>query len=200
MVRSSRFFQTPFTPTSSRTVVCPWSKGCPGNQPIGKGGCFGLAGGRVFLVEVVDGPVLGQQTGFAIAYVVGMREPVIDEEGILVFGGFALFEVIHDLFPVPMTAGLVGATPPGAIVADCEKLVGRFVAVAVLASAHGVVTGPVEDCRQSILSQIGRNLLGVGNMRVHDAARLVRDVPNRASGHHHVARRRADSPTQAPMW
>ena len=163
-------------------------------QPVDRQGrLLGIGWGQIHRVEVVDRPVLLKQTRFAVAHVMRMRKAVINEEGVLVLGRLALFQVIHDLFPVPMAALFVGATAASTVVTHSEELVGGLVAVAVLAGAHGVVAGTIEDRRQSVLGQVGRHHLGVGHVRVHDAARLIRNMPDRTPRHHHVARWRAYS-------
>ena len=122
-----------------------------------------------------------------------MREPVINEEGVLVLGSLALLQVMHDLLPMPMAACLVGAAAAGSVLADREELVCRVVAVSVLACTHGIVARTIEYRWQSGLGQIGRHHLRVGNMRVHDAPRLVRNVPDGSARHDHVTGRRAYS-------
>ena len=93
---------------------------------------------------------------------------------------------------MPGTSALVGASPLGGIMPHGEKCVGLFIAVAPLAGPHGVVARPVEDSRHRVHGQVRRNQPGIGDVRVHGPARLVRDMPDRAARHDHVPRRRAD--------
>ena len=168
-------------------------------QPVDRQGrLIGIGRRQVLLVEVIDRPILRQQSGLAVTHVVRMRKAVVNEERVLVLGCLALLQVIHDLLSVPMAALFVGAPAAGAVVAHSEELVGCFVAVTVLAGPHGIVAGPVEDSRQSVLGQVGRHLLRIGHVRVHDASRLVRNVPNRTARHHHVARGGAHSAHPGP--
>ena len=68
--------------------------------------------------------------------------------------------------------------------ADGEESVGRFVAIALFAGAHGGVTGPIEDGGDGVLFQVGRaGFFPPGS----DG-----QVPNGSSAHDHVAGWRAD--------
>jgi hypothetical protein len=155
-------------------------------QPVfGQGGLARMGGRGFCRVGVIGGAVVCEQVGFAVAGVVGMGEPVEDEKRVAVLGGLALAEVGEHLFAVPGAAGFVGAAALGGVAAHGEELVGGFVAVADLAGAHRVVPGGVEHGRHRRLLQIRRGKRA--------APRTDRQVPDAASAHDHVPRRRADA-------
>ena len=101
----------------------------------------GIRRRRTVPVGVVDRAVLGQQLGGAVARVVGVREPEIDQERVGVLRRLPLPEVFHHPVAMPGAAGLGRAATLGGVMPDLEELVGGLVAVADLAGAHGVVAG-----------------------------------------------------------
>ncbi len=135
------------------------------------------------LVPVVGRAVFGEELGCTVARVVRMGEAEVDEERFSVLSRGAIVQVVEYILGMPGAAGFGGAAAFGGIVADCELFVGTFVAVAAFAGAHGVVTRAVEDGGHGILFHVGR----------HQAllcAPSVGEVPQGASGHHHVPRGR----------
>ena len=153
-----------------------------------------MSRGQGLLVPVIGGAVLGEQFRGAIADIVGMGEAEVDEEGILVLGGLAFVQVVEHLLAMPLAARLGGAAPLGSVAADGEAGIRGLVAVPVLAGPHRVVAGPVEDLGQGVLDEVGRHEVRVRVVGiVRDPVRLVRDVPDRATGHDHVTGRGADA-------
>ena len=106
---------------------------------------------------MIDRAVPGQQLGRAVARVVRVREPEIDQERVGVLRRLPLLEVVHDAVAVPGAAGLGRAATPGGVLPDPEELVRGLVAVAHLAGAHRVVTGAIEDGRDRILLEARRD-------------------------------------------
>ena len=168
-------------------------KRMPGQVVGRKGRLLRIRRRQGVLVGVIDRPVLVQKAGLAVAHVVRMGEPEVDQEGIRVLPRLPPGQEVQDLPGMPGTSALVGASPLGGIMPHGEEGVGLFIAVAPLAGPHGVVARPVEDSRHRVHGQVRRNQPGIGDVRVHGPARLVRDVPDRAARHDHVPRRRADS-------
>lgn len=72
--------------------------------------------------------------------------------------------------------------------ADGEESVGRFVAIALFAGAHGGVTGAIEDGGDGVLFQVGR----AGFFPPGSDGK----VPNGSSAHDHVAGWRAYGATK----
>ena len=93
---------------------------------------------------------------------------------------------------MPGASALIRASPLGRIVTDLEQRVSLVLAVPSFAGPHGVITCPVEDRRDRLHGKVRGNHCRVGGVGVHDAVQSVRDVPDRATRHHHVPGGRAD--------
>ena len=160
-------------------------EGVPGQPVAGQRRLLQIGGRRRRPVGVVGGAVFCEQFRRAVASVVRMREPEVDQERVGVLRPLPLREILHDPVAVPAAATFVGAFPPGGVVADREEFVGTLIGIALLAGPHRVVTGPIENRRERELNDVWR------------ARRLGgpdRQVPYRPATHHHVPARRADRP------
>ena len=73
---------------------------------------------------VIDGAVLLEELGSAVADVVGVRESEVDEEGFAIVLLLATGEIVEDLLGVPCAPGLSRASSFGGVVDDGELLVG----------------------------------------------------------------------------
>ena len=129
-------------------------KGMPGQVVGRKGRLLRIRWRQGVLIGVIDRPVLAQKAGLAVAHVMRMGEPEVDQEGIGVLPRFPPGQEIQDLPGMPGTSALVGASPLGGIMTHREECVGLFIAVAPLAGAHGVVARPVEDSRHRVHGQV----------------------------------------------
>ena len=147
---------------------------------------LGVGGRQGVTVRVVHRAVVREQFRLAVARVVRMREAEVDVEGTRVLLRLALGEVGQHLLGVPRAAGLVGPAAFGGVVTNCEPLVRRLVAVALLTGPHRRVAGAVEHGGNRLIGQVRRT-----QAFLH---RLRRDgqVPHRAAAHDHMTRRRAD--------
>ncbi len=165
-----------------------------GGQVVGwEGWLFGIGAGRGGRVGVVDRPVLREKLRGSVACVVRMRKSEIDQERVLITSCHALVEIVHDLVTVPPAAGLVRAAALIGVASYLEQRVGRLVAVALLASTHSVVARSVEDRGQGVLEDVGRNLAWIIPVGIVVSPRAVGSVPQGATRHDHVARRRANA-------
>lgn len=79
---------------------------------------------------------------WAMAWVVGMREAEVDIERAL---AIAFLEELKDLVGMPGASLVVGPFAFGGIFPNFKLLIGGFVAISNLASAHGLVAGALED-------------------------------------------------------
>ena len=110
---------------------------------------------------MVHRPVLLEQFRRAIPGIVWMGESKVDKEGIGVLRFFPIVQIVNHLLPVPVTAGFLCSATPGGVITHRELGVGPIMTIAVLAGAHGVVSGRIEDSGQAILDRIRDTGLGL---------------------------------------
>ena len=115
---------------------------------------LGIGRREAVLILVVGCAVLAQQVDRAVARIVRVGKPVVDQERSSVLALFTVVEVIEHLFGMPRTARLGGVAALAAVVTHCELLVGRCVAVAFLAGPHGSIACAIEYRSHGIICQI----------------------------------------------
>jgi len=135
---------------------------------------------------MVDRAILVQQFRLPIAGIMRVGKAEVDQKRVGCPAGLTFVEIRQHLLRVPGAARFVRATAFAGVVADGEQLVGGFVTVAHFAGAHGGVSRAVEHGGDRILLEFG------WTQPCFHCTRSIGQMPDGASAHDHVPRRRAD--------
>ena len=76
-----------------------------------------------------------------------VTKSIINQKGIRILGFLPVHQVIHDLFPMPVTSLFIRSPTTGTVVTNSEKFVGGLVTVSILTGTHGVITGTIKNGR-----------------------------------------------------